>query len=362
MLPNDQEARSPEPRVRIAVLVQDGLNQFLQDLLAGLGVWYEVRLFPIRRERDIQAALQWGDVIWLEWGNEVAVRASRMPEARQKPVVCRLHRYEAFAPFPEQIAWAAIDRLVLVTPHLQTLLEARLPTLSTQVAMMVIPNGVTCEAYPFERREPGFNLASVGYLHARKNPGLLLQILAELVRLDPRYRLFVAGTFQDPLIELYWHHAVEVMGLADHVRLDGWQDDVAGWLHDKHVLLSTSIHESFGYAIAEAMACGIKPVIHDFPFVKEIWPPELLFRTVREAVDLVTAVDYDSDAYRAYVERNFAFDAQLAQVRALIDELASRTPVPTRPAASALDQRPAFMQEPGRLRVAIEQLQRRPDF
>jgi glycosyltransferase involved in cell wall biosynthesis len=66
------------------------------------------------------------------------------------------------------------------------------------------------------------------------------------------------------------------------------------WLEDKNYVLSTSIHESFGYGIAEAMARGIKPIIHDFPYAYEIWGEELLFRTVDEAVGLIRNGTYMS--------------------------------------------------------------------
>ena len=41
---------------------------------------------------------------------------------------------------------------------------------------------------------------------------------------------------------------------------------------DANYLLSASIWETLGYTIAEAMALGIKPLIHDTPGAAENWP------------------------------------------------------------------------------------------
>lgn len=91
-----------------------------------------------------------------------------------------------------------------------------------------------------------------------------LQIMYELVKRDNRYKLYIAGKFQDDMLKMYWYYQVKEMKLDNNIIFDGWQSDIEEWLENKNYILSTSIHESFGYGIAEAMASGIKPVIHNF--------------------------------------------------------------------------------------------------
>ncbi|GIV61741.1 MAG: hypothetical protein KatS3mg044_0607 [Rhodothermaceae bacterium] len=327
----------PVTSVKLAFIVREGLDQFLDDIPRELVADYEVRKFVVNSTSDVDDALRWGDVCWFEWCNDPLVYASRHPLAREKKILCRLHRYEAFSGYPSQVNWDAVDRLILVTGHLRHLLESRVPDLTRRVQVEVIQNGVDLEAYPFTEREPGFNIACIGYQHLRKNPMLLLQIMARLVEQDPRYHLFVAGTFQDPLLQLYWDYMIREMGLEEHVHFDGWQDDVASWLEDKQYLISTSLHESFGYAIAEAMARGIKPVVHNFPFAYEIWAEEMLFNTVDEAVEMITSDEYDSRLYRAFIEGHYALEKQVARIRALLARLTNgasgvSTPRPAGPA------------------------------
>ena len=102
-------------------------------------------------------------------------------------------------------------------------------------------------------------------------------------------------------------------------------------------MLSTSIHESFGYGIAEAMARGIKPVIHDFLNADEIWDKRFLFNTVDEAVDMILDDSYDSEAYRDFIKSRFNLDDKVAEIRKLLSELMEKDS----PGTSAADMAPA---------------------
>jgi len=305
----------PDPGPRLAIIVKEGMDNFLGDITRGLVPDYQVRKFVVTGTGDVAKAMKWADICWFEWCNEPLIYGSNYFLARQKKIVCRLHRYEVFTEYPQKVNWEHVDQLILVTPHLKLILEHTVPGIEEKVAMTVVNNGVDLSKYTFRDRVPGFSLAYIGYLHLRKNPMMLLQVMAQLVAIDPRYKLFLAGKFQDALAKLYWEHMVLQMGLTDNVQFDGWQEDISGWLEDKNYLLSTSIHESFGYAIAEGMARGLKPVVHNFPFADEIWAEEMLFNTVDEAVAMVTSPDYHSAAYRAFIETHYGLARQITQIR-----------------------------------------------
>ncbi|MDZ4700587.1 MAG: glycosyltransferase [Rhodothermales bacterium] len=331
---------------KLTLFVRAGFDQFLDDLIGGLNRHYDVTKAVISRIEEVAPLMEQADICWFEWCDELVVHASRLEVARRKPIVCRLHRYEVFTPMPAQVQWENIDTLMLVTDHLITILRSTVPGIEDRVQVAVVCNGVAIDRYRFTPRSPGFNLASVGYIHSRKNPTLLLQILAKLVRFDARYKLYVAGQFQEPMVQIYWNHMIKEMGLANNVQFDGWQKDIGGWLSDKQFLLSTSMHESFGYSIAEAMACGIKPVVHNFPFSGGIWPEQVLFNTVDEAVGMVTSHIYSSKAYRDFIEQHYSLFQQITETRKVLSAL---------PMEKRSDRKAALFQK-GALRETLAQL------
>ena len=77
------------------------------------------------------------------------------------------------------------------------------------------------------------------------------------------------------------------------MRFDGAITDMPAWYADKGVLLSTSMYESFGLNIGEAMAVGAFPVVHDFPGADGLWPEECLFASIEQAVALIRSPAQD---------------------------------------------------------------------
>lgn len=310
-----------EERKVLKIFVRAGFDQFLNDLTEGLNRFYDVQKVVISSLEQIEPAMMDADICWFEWCDEVVMHASRLDIAKTKPIVCRLHRYEVFTDFPANVLWERVDALMIVADHLLDILRLTVPGIEDRVQITTVKNGVATDKIPFVARNVGFNLASVGYINMRKNPMMLLQIMEKLVRFDSKYKLYVAGKFQDPLLKIYWEHMVIEMGLKDHVKFEGWQDDIVGWLADKQFLISTSMHESFGYSIAEAMSLGIKPVVHNFPYATRIWPEQILYNTVDEAVGMITSNLYGSQAYRNFIEEHYSFVEQITRIRRVLGTL-----------------------------------------
>lgn len=306
---------------RIVFFVKYGMNNFFEDIIAKLEGEFWTRKILVNDLSQLEEGMEWTDICWFEWCDELVATASYLPVCRAKKVICRLHRYEAFTQYPAKVSWESVDKLVVVAPHIKELLEKNFPGISRKVDIVVIENGVDLDRFSFRKRDKGFNIAMVGYLHSRKNPVMVLQIMNKLVKRDPRYKLYVAGKFQEQLMKLYWEYQVRRMGLENNIFFDGWQEDISTWLEDKNYLLSATIHESFGYGIAEAMSRGIKPVIHDFLHAEEIWDRTFLFNTVDEAVEMILDDNYNSETYRDYIRRRFSLDDKVNEIRNLLSGL-----------------------------------------
>jgi glycosyltransferase involved in cell wall biosynthesis len=138
--------------------------------------------------------------------------------------------------------------------------------------------------------------------------------MQKLHYIDPEYRLFFGGIFQNRTLEQYLKHMVDALELRDVVFFDGWQEDVRSWLEDKHYIVSTSIIESQGIGLLEAMACGLKPVIHNFPGANEIFPSEYLFNISEEFCNQILSENYQSPRYRRFVEERYSLKNHLADI------------------------------------------------
>lgn len=306
---------------KISFICLAGLDQFIDPIIKGLSDDYIARKFIIKNKQDIYNAIDWADIIWLEWCNQTAIIGTNYEGIKSKKVIIRLHSYEIFTDFPKQINWPVVDRLILVAPHIREILKIFIPDIENKVKIEIVPNGIDLDSTHWKKMQSGYNIAWVGFINYKKNPQMSLQILKKLVDIDKRYKLHVAGSFQDLRYKIYLEYMIKEMGLQDNIILYGWVDDMDGFWKDKNYLLHTSIHESFGYGIFEAMARGIKPVIHNFRGARELYPKNVIFNTIDEAVNKIISRDYNSNEYKDWIiAKGWTLKNQLKQIKEIIKE------------------------------------------
>jgi len=308
---------------KVSVICMSGLDNFIDNIIDGLSDGYMVRKFIVKTDKEIYNAIDWGDIIWLEWANQSAIIATNYERIKDKKVVLRLHSYEVFTDYPKQINWDVVDRLIFVAPHIRDILNELSPGIVDKVKSEVIYNGVDIEKIPFKEREPGYNVAWVGYINYKKNPQMALQVIKKLVDINKRYKLHIAGLYQDLRYKIYLEHMIKEMGLQDNVIFYGWIDDMESFWKDKNYLLHTSLHEGHSLAVNEAMARGVKPVIHNFRGARELYPIDWLFNTIDEAVNTFRAWDYntlsDRNTRQYIIDKGWTLENQLANIKKVIE-------------------------------------------
>ena len=102
-------------------------------------------------------------------------------------------------------------------------------------------------------------IGSIGRLEPRKGHQFLIQAMPELCRRTPNALLLIAGHDPQGYGKALQKLAVK-LNVADKVRLLGFQDDVASFLHALDVFAFATTSEGFGQVLVEAMAAG-KPVV-----------------------------------------------------------------------------------------------------
>lgn len=310
--------RSKRPKIAFFCGLR-GDTKFLTDIYTFTERRFLVEFFEGEDIDQMYELMKWSDISWFEWCTNIAVEASKLPKVCKN--IVRLHRFEAYGDWPGQVQWENIDTLITVgNSFVKEALFKQVPDIRNQTQLIVIPNGVNLDKFKFVDRLHGKNIACVGYLNMRKNPMFLLQCMQKLHYIAPEYKLFFAGVFQNPMLEQYIKHIVQVFELTDVVFFDGWQEDINSWLKDKHYIVSGSIGESQGMGSMEGMACGLKPVIHNFPGAKEIFPLEFLFNISEEFCEHILSDTYEPKGYRRFVEENYQLQKQLSEINSIFTQ------------------------------------------
>lgn len=297
---------------------------FLTDIMKELSLHNEVRVFQGQSLDDMRDMMAWADLAWFEWCDQHIIAATQLPSTCK--VVCRLHSYEAFTDMPAKVNWDKVDHLLFVNESVREIFRQQV---KTPVVTSVIHNGLDLSKYPLPVDKPlTKKIASVGYINYKKNPALLLYCFKKLHQHDPGFTLHVAGTHQDPRLKLYFDHFLSKNPLP--VYFDGWVEDMPSWYADKSFVVSTSLFESFHYSIAEGMACGLIPLIHNWYGAGDLYPHGFLFNDPDDFVELMLRVQGGDvnrvrETNRQFIADHYALEDKTAEISVLLAGLFDET-------------------------------------
>lgn len=291
--------------------------------------WWENQGHQVHRSTYYDPSwVTWADVIWFDTADNNILSATNPSQAllddannfkpwnihefdlSKKKIICRMIDIEVWQQHYMAPLWDVVDDIIFIAPHIRNLVDLdSLPGFSPKTKIHTIPCGVDLNRFKFAERGPGFDVAIVSEKWSSKGTHENLQVILALNRLDPRYKFHWLGQRSDSNWEYaYFDEFVEHHKLPiefTNILLD--DQTVDEFLEGKNYLLHGSIKEAYGYAIAEAMAKGIKVIPHRFYGADDIWPG-LTWDTIDEALDMFKE-EYDSNYYRQYLIKH-GYDLQ----------------------------------------------------
>ncbi len=152
------------------------------------------------------------------------------------------------------------DAVTAVSEHLR---QETIRIFELSKPVEVIHNFVECKPLPehrlkdIGRAETGRTLIHVSNFRSLKRVEDALQVFELVSRACPCCRMVMVGDGPETAAA---HKLAEQLGISDQVTFVGRATDVVHYMNSADLLLSTSEIESFGLAIAEAMACAM-PVV-----------------------------------------------------------------------------------------------------
>lgn len=240
---------------------------------------------------------QWADIYYVDtWDNNIHYLYKLyhglhddMPRGwdnNKKPkIVVRALDWEVWIGLARDqgmIDW--VDNIIVIAPHIKDELE-KYANFGNKVKL--IKPGVNLNKFPLKEKETdGYQIGMVlGDLWKYKNHFGGLDIFTTLYRKDPKWRLHIRGQFENSTYDpTNYEYYLKSRGIENVVKLYQHTEDMNLWYDQIDYLLHPGQKEAFCYAIGEAMAKGIKPVINNFYGAKKIWGETFLYDTHQEAL------------------------------------------------------------------------------
>jgi hypothetical protein len=272
------------------------------------------------RSEGIAGLLRWSDIAWFDGGGRMAVEASRL--GGDSRIIISLRRSDLCDRWAKDVCWENVSILVQIgSSAVEEVLVEQVPDIRNRTRLVVVPNGVNLRRYMLRRRERGKNLACIGCLTMQANPAFLVQCMQKLHYIDPGCRLSFAGSFESPILEQYIRHMVRTLNLSDVITFEPSCGELNSWLSDKHFIVASGIGESQVEALLAAMACGLKPIVHNFPGADKLFPSQYLFNIAEQFCEQVLGPEYEPEQYRRFVEQRYPLDQQLSRVNGILQQI-----------------------------------------
>ena len=235
--------------------------------------------------------------------------------------------------FVERWVYRRYDRLVAISEGTREALANWLADQDLAARMVTIQNG--SRMLPMAERRPrparSVRLVSVGSLSPQKGFDVALRAIGKLGDRVDRYTIVGEGPERGRLESLLGE-----LGLQEKVRMPGYCEDVASYLHEADLGLIPSRWEGFGLVAVEALSTGLPLVASDVPGLRGVVgdcdavvlsPPEDsadLENRIRYAIDHLVGRDDLARAARMRAEQ-FTIDAMVARYAELYKELAAES-------------------------------------
>mgnify|MGYP003979788783 CR=1 FL=1 len=131
-----------ENEIKLAIICLPGLETFLPDIVHSLEEKYSAQTCYSKDRNEIATVIEWCDIVWIEWANELAVIVTNELSIENKQVIIRLHSYEALSGYCTQINWEKVHTVIFVAQHIYDVLKKQKIVFPDSVRTRIIPNGV----------------------------------------------------------------------------------------------------------------------------------------------------------------------------------------------------------------------------
>lgn len=320
---NVKSALDVFPKKKMRLLISGHDLKFIKTLYPYFEKEYEltVQEYPEYTNLDItesKALLEKTDIVWCEWLLLNAQWYSNHIFAHQKLFI-RAHRFELAKNYGNKVRWNRVNLLITVSYYyMENFMEKfKVP----REKITVINNFIDVNSYPIEKEDGyKYNIAMIGILPKRKGFDKAIDLLIELKKKNPKYKLYIAGKRPEefPNTKVIPEERQYYEKVEEKIKENKLEDSVifAGWIKPQDFLkkigytLSLSdkqFPESFHIAPFECMASNGIGLSLDWEGIEYIYPEYVICNSISEMADRIEEYNGDDKKYKEFASKGRKF-------------------------------------------------------
>ncbi|HEY0633900.1 MAG TPA: glycosyltransferase family 4 protein [Gammaproteobacteria bacterium] len=211
------------------------------------------------------------DALHVHWGKDLPLAALAKAFSKRKPRLVYTRQMQltrAKHDVYHRFLYGQMDVMVTITRLLEEAARQCLPT-ADRHKVQTLYYGVKQPATPLadsERAalrhkwgvaEGALLVGLFGRIEAFKGQHLMLQALASRINRELNIHLLIVGHAMDQAYLAQLQHSVDELGLGGRVTFRDFVDNPQQWMQACDVVALTTLEETFGLVLAEAMRAGV---------------------------------------------------------------------------------------------------------
>ncbi|GEM_PF-3487887 len=253
----------------------------------------------------VSRCLAGGNGVWFDQLTPELLKISQGRRSDDALVILRLTGTQFLDLNIDHCHWEFFDRIIVSNPITADVLRDRFDRIDSHCQVRVLPPAVVMPEVDLHGKRKTRQMAYVGRISTEQNGQMLLQCLAAARQLHRDWKLFVIGEFESLSLRIYFEQMLKAMKLADHIEFNPLDTDLGHWYADKSFFIAPHCASGEEANVYQAMAFGLRPVVHGYFGAEQMFGEQNLFSAVRDFSTLIGGNGYHPEEYRSYVaERN----------------------------------------------------------
>ena len=249
-------------------------------------------------------------VIHIQYTNSIILLFAYLAGA--KKIIYHFHGTKFSHSFIDRVIWKTLEKKIILVAnsrHTQNIMRERL---KLTAAIDVIPNFIKVKDFVYQERSfkagDEFLITYAGRFDKGKNITLILEIAAKLMNNTDQitFNLVGGGPDKENIEKLIREYHLESI-----VKLLPYTDDILKVYYKSKLFIFTSLHESFGNVIAEAILTGLPVLTNKLPAITEFIHDDLFFFEKQDAELISEKVKYIQNNYTEVTSRIVKVNEQL---------------------------------------------------
>jgi glycosyltransferase involved in cell wall biosynthesis len=269
-----------------------------------------------------------GKTLWFDQFTPQLIELTRQPRNDKATVICRLSGTDFLDHNLEGCRWEFFDRIAVSNPISADVLRDRFDRIDSHCRIVHLPPAVKVPDVELREKRRTKKLAYVGRISAALNSGLLLQCLSAIRQQHQDWKLYIIGEFESVSLRIYFEQLLSALDLSGNIEFNSHQDDLSAWYADKSYFVAPFYSSGQERHILEAMAHGLRPIVHNCFGASKTFSEKDLFSSLREFCSMVSAEGYKPIDQRRLVDERHNVERLLPQFVELLAPDAPRTSQP----------------------------------